>query len=89
MNLVVWLIVGGLMGCLASLPVHTDGRRRITTNVVVGIVGALVGGWLLSPLVGGSTADQVDFSVVALLISLSGATTFLVIAKLAQREIAR
>lgn len=89
MNLVVWLIVGGLLGCVASLPVHADGRRRIATNVLVGIAGALVGGWLLSPLIGGSRADQVDFSGVALLVSLAGATAFLVIANLAHREMAR
>jgi uncharacterized membrane protein YeaQ/YmgE (transglycosylase-associated protein family) len=89
MNLVVWLIVGGLMGCVASLPVPTDGRRRVATNVLVGIAGALVGGWLLSPLIGGSTADQADVSGVALLVSLAGATAFLVIANLAHREMAR
>ena len=86
MNLVVWLIVGGLMGCLASLPLPADGRRRVATNVLVGVAGSLVGGWLLSPLIGGSTADQADFSGVALLVSLAGATAFLVIANFAYRE---
>lgn len=89
MNLVVWLIVGGLMGCVASLPVHLDGRRRVATNVLMGIAGALVGGWLLSPLIGGSTADQVDFSGVALLVSLAGAAVVLAITNLAHREMAR
>jgi uncharacterized membrane protein YeaQ/YmgE (transglycosylase-associated protein family) len=89
MNLVVWLIVGGLMGCVASLPVRADGRRRVATNVFVGVAGALVGGWLFSPLIGGSTADQIDFSGVALLVSLAGATVFLTITNLAHREIAR
>ena len=89
MNLVVWLIVGGLMGCLASLPLPADGRRRVATNVLVGVAGSLVGGWLLSPLIGGSTADQADFSGVALLVSLAGATAFLVIANFAHRESAR
>jgi uncharacterized membrane protein YeaQ/YmgE (transglycosylase-associated protein family) len=88
-NLVVWLIVGGLMGCVASLPVHMDGRRRVATNVLVGIAGALVGGWLVSPLIGGSTTDQVDFSGVALLVSLAGATVFLAITNLAHRDMAR
>ena len=89
MNLVVWLIVGGLMGCVASLPVHMDGRRRVATNVLVGIAGALVSGWLVSPLIGGSTTDQVDFSGVALLVSLAGATVFLAITNLAHRDMAR
>jgi uncharacterized membrane protein YeaQ/YmgE (transglycosylase-associated protein family) len=89
MNLVVWLIVGGLSGCVASVPVHADGRRRVATNVLVGTAGALVGGWFFSPLIGGSTADQVDFSGVALLVSLASATTFLAIAYLAHRDMAR
>jgi len=77
------------MGCVASLPVHMDGRRRVATNVLVGIAGALVGGWLVSPLIGGSTTDQVDFSGVALLVSLAGATVFLAITNLAHRDMAR
>ena len=89
MNLVVWLIVGGLLGCVASLPVPAAGRRRVATNVLVGVAGSLVGGWLLSPLIGGSRADEVDFSGVALLVSLAGATAFLVIATFAHREMAR
>ena len=89
MNLVVWLVVGGLMGLVTSLLVQVDGRRRVVANMVVGIAGALVGGWLLSPLVGGSTTDQVDFSGVALIVSLAGATTFLAFASFANREMAR
>lgn len=89
MNLVVWLVVGGLMGCVASLLVQVDGRRRLATNIVVGIAGALVGGWLLSPLIGGSTTDQIDFSGVALLVSLAGATALLAITSLAHREMSR
>ena len=89
MNLVVWLIVGGLMGCLASLPLPADGRRRLATKVLVGVAGSLVGGWFLSPLSGGSTADQIEFSRVALLVSLACSTTFLATDYLARREMAR
>ena len=89
MNLVIWLVVGGLMGCMASLFVYADGRRRIATNMMAGIAGALVGGWLVSPLFGGSTADQVDFSGVALLVAVGGAAVFLAASNLARREIAR
>lgn len=85
MNLVVWLVVGGLMGVIGSLLTPAEGGRRVATNVLVGIAGALVGGWLLSPLIGGSTVDQIDFSGVALLVSFAGATTFLAVANLAQR----
>lgn len=89
MNLVVWLIVGGLMGCLASLPVPVDGHRRVATNMLVGIAGSLVGGWLLSPFIGGSTADQIEFSRVALIVSLACSPALLATGYLARREMAR
>jgi uncharacterized membrane protein YeaQ/YmgE (transglycosylase-associated protein family) len=88
-NLVAWLIVGALMGGIASLIVHPDGRRRVATNMVVGTTGAVVGGWLLSPLIGGSTADQVALSGIALLVAAAGATAFLAFSNLAYREMVR
>jgi uncharacterized membrane protein YeaQ/YmgE (transglycosylase-associated protein family) len=89
MNLIVWLVVGALMGGVACFLKRTDGRPPVVTNVIVGVIGALVGGWLLSPLVGGSTADQVDFSGVALVVSLAGATLLLTMSNLAHREMSR
>lgn len=89
MNLIIWLVVGALMGGAACFLRRKDERPRIVTNVVVGVMGALVGGWLLSPLVGGSTADQLDFSGVALIVSLAGATLLLTISNLAHREMSR
>ena len=52
MSLILWLIVGGIVGWLASMIMKTDGQQGILLNVVVGIVGAFIGGWLISPLVG-------------------------------------
>jgi uncharacterized membrane protein YeaQ/YmgE (transglycosylase-associated protein family) len=89
MNLIIWLVVGALMGGAACFMRRTDAPPPVVTNVVVGVMGALVGGWFLSPLVGGSTTDQVDFSGVALMVSLAGATLFLTISNLAHREMSR
>ena len=50
MNLIVWLVAGGLMGWVASMIMRTDGQQGIVLNVVVGIVGAFLGGWVLAPL---------------------------------------
>ena len=55
MNLIIWLVVGGIIGWLASLVMKTDAQQGMILNVVVGIVGALLGGWLLSPLLGAGT----------------------------------
>ena len=89
MNLILWLVVGALMGGLACLLRRTEGPPPVVTNVVVGVMGALVGGWFLSPLVGGSTSDQVDFSGVALLVSLAGAALLLAISNFAHHEMSR
>src|SRR5690349_14098625 len=50
MNLIIWLVVGGVIGWLASLIMRTDGQQGILLNIIVGIVGALLGGWFISPL---------------------------------------
>ena len=85
MNILIWLIVGGILGWLASRVMHTDGQQGMILNVVVGIVGALVGGWLLSPLLGAGTINQNDFSLVALLVSFLGAIILLAVYNVATR----
>ena len=52
MNFIIWLIIGGLIGWVASMIMKTDGQQGIILNVVVGIVGAFLGGWLLAPMFG-------------------------------------
>ena len=71
MNLIIWLIVGGVIGWLASIMMKTDGQQGIFLNIVVGIIGAMLGGWVLSPLVGISTINQNNFSLPALLVSFA------------------
>lgn len=89
MNFIIWLIVGGIIGWLASLVMKTDGQQGMILNVVVGIVGALVGGWLLSPLLGAGTLNQGDFSVMGLLVSFGGAVILLLVVNLVRRGSAR
>ena len=89
MNLVLWLIVGGLIGWLASKIMNTDAQQGIGLNVVVGIVGALLAGWLITPLVGGDTINQGDFSLTGMVISLLGAIVLLAIVNLFRRGQAR
>ena len=82
MNFIVWLFVGGIIGWLASLVMRTDARQGVVLNVVVGIVGALLGGWLLSPLLGAGTINQNDFSLLGLLVSFGGAIVLLLVVNL-------
>ena len=85
MNIVVWLVIGGLIGWIASVVMRTDGQQGMLLNVVVGVIGAILGGWLLSPLVGVSTINQSNFSVPGLLVSLGGAVILLAIVNLLRR----
>lgn len=82
MNILIWLVVGGLVGWLASKVMNTDDQQGIVLNVVVGIVGALLGGWVLSPVLGISTINQNNFSIASLLVSFAGSVALLAIVKL-------
>jgi len=89
MNFIIWLVVGGVIGWIASLIMKTDAQQGIWLNIVVGIVGAFLSGWLISPLVGAGTVNQGDFSIGGLAVSLIGAIILLAIVKLIRRDKAR
>lgn len=89
MNIIVWLVVGGLVGWVASMLMRTNAQQGMFLNVVVGIIGAAIGGWFLSPLFGVSTINQDNFSVPGLLVSLLGAVILLAIVNLVRRGAAR
>jgi uncharacterized membrane protein YeaQ/YmgE (transglycosylase-associated protein family) len=89
MNFIIWLIIGGIVGWLASMVMKTDAQQGVILNVVVGIVGALLGGWLISPLVGVGTINQDALSIPAILVSLVGAIILLAIVNLVRRGKAR
>ena len=89
MNIIIWLVVGGLIGRVASMIMKTDAQQGLILNVVVGIVGALLGGWVLSPLLGVGTINSNDFSLAGLGVSLLGAVILLAIVNLLRRGTAR
>lgn len=89
MNIIIWLVVGGLIGWLASMLMRTNGQQGIILNVVVGIVGAMIGGWFISPLVGVGTINQDNFSLPSLIVSFVGAAILLAIVNLFRRGAAR
>jgi uncharacterized membrane protein YeaQ/YmgE (transglycosylase-associated protein family) len=85
MNFIIWIVIGGLIGWAASIVMKTDAQQGVVMNVVVGIVGALVGGWLQSPLFGTGTINQNDFSLASLVVSLLGAIILLAVVNLLRR----
>lgn len=88
-NLILILIVGGLIGWIASIVMRTNAQQGIFLNVVVGIVGALLAGFFLSPLFGTGTVNQGNFSLPALLVSLLGAVILLAVVNLFRRGAVR
>ena len=76
-NFIIWLVVGGILGWIASIIMRTDAQQGMFLNIVVGIIGAMLGGWLLAPLFGTATINQNDFSIAGLLVSLLGAVILL------------
>lgn len=89
MNIILMLIIGGLIGWIASIIMRTNAQQGIILNIIVGIVGALLAGLLLSPLFGTGTLTQGDFSLPSLLISLLGAIILLAIVNLFRRRAVR
>jgi uncharacterized membrane protein YeaQ/YmgE (transglycosylase-associated protein family) len=85
MNLIIWLVLGGVVGWLASLIMRTDGQQGIVLNVVVGVVGAFLAGWFISPLVGLGTINQNNLSLASVLVSLIGAVILLAVVNLFRR----
>ncbi len=85
MNFIIWLIVGGLIGWVASMIMRTDAQQGVILNVVVGIIGAMLGGWLLAPMFGTGTVNSGDFSLAGLGVSLLGAVILLAIVNLFRR----
>ena len=89
MNFLGWIIVGGLLGWIASKVMNTDAQQGIFLNVIVGIVGAFLGGLVIVPLLGTGTINDGDFSLGSLGVSFLGAVVLLAIANLVFRGRAR
>jgi uncharacterized membrane protein YeaQ/YmgE (transglycosylase-associated protein family) len=83
-SIIIWLIVGGICGWLASLIMRTDAQQGIVMNIVVGIVGAVIAGWIL----GKGNINQ-GISIETFLWSLIGAIILLAIVNLIRRGTVR
>lgn len=89
MGFIVWLIVGGIVGWLASLIMRTDSQQNTLVDIVVGIVGAFVAGLVVTPLLGGGTINQGSFNFWSLVVSLLGAIVLLGIVNVFRRGTVR
>lgn len=85
MGLIILLVVGGIIGWLASLIMRTDAQQGIFLNIVVGIVGSVLAGLLLTPLIGGAPITSGNISITSILVSLLGAVVLLAIVNMIRR----
>jgi uncharacterized membrane protein YeaQ/YmgE (transglycosylase-associated protein family) len=86
MTLILWLVIGGVLGWLASIVMKTNDQQGLILNIIVGIVGAFLGGLLLAPLFGTGTINQSDFSIGSLFVSFLGAVILLAIVNFFRRR---
>ncbi|KQT33355.1 transglycosylase [Sphingomonas sp. Leaf412] len=81
MGLIIWLIIGGVIGWLASIIMRTDAQQGIFLNIIVGIVGAFLGGLLFN----GGSINAAPLTIYSFLVSLLGAVVLLAIVNLFRR----
>jgi uncharacterized membrane protein YeaQ/YmgE (transglycosylase-associated protein family) len=89
LNFIIWIVLGAIVGWLASIVMHTNAEQGTLADIVVGIVGAFLAGLLLTPLFGVSTINQGDFSIPGLIVSFLGAVILLAIVKFFRRATVR
>ena len=85
MNLIIYLIAGAVVGYVASRIMRTNSQQGPLLDIVVGIVGAFLAGFVISPLLGvGTINDAINFST--LLVTLLGSIALLAIYKAVTRR---
>jgi uncharacterized membrane protein YeaQ/YmgE (transglycosylase-associated protein family) len=82
MGIILWIIFGALVGWIASLIMKTDAQQGALLNIVVGIVGAVIGGWIMGSV--GQTGVT-GFNIYSFLVSLLGAIILIAIVRLIRR----
>jgi uncharacterized membrane protein YeaQ/YmgE (transglycosylase-associated protein family) len=86
MNILMLLIVGGVIGWIASMIMRTDAKQGIILKIIVGIVGSALGGLLLAPLLGIPSLTQGGgLNLASLGVSLAGTVILLAAWNLHQR----
>ncbi len=80
MGLIAWLVIGGLAGWIASMIMGTNNQQGCLMDIAIGIVGALIGGFVVNGLFGGGT-PILDFSWISLIVAILGAVILLAIVK--------
>jgi uncharacterized membrane protein YeaQ/YmgE (transglycosylase-associated protein family) len=84
MNLIIYLIAGAIVGYIASRIMRTNSQQGLLLDIVVGVVGAFVAGWFLSPIFGVGTINDA-VTLPTMLVTLGGAILLLFVVNLFRR----
>jgi uncharacterized membrane protein YeaQ/YmgE (transglycosylase-associated protein family) len=85
MNLIIYLIAGAVVGYVASRIMHTNSQQDTLLDIVVGVIGAFLAGFFISPLVGVGTINDA-ITIPTLLVTLAGSIVLLWIVKMVRRR---
>jgi len=84
MNLIIYLIAGAIVGYIASRIMHTNSQQGLLLDIVVGVIGAFLAGYFISPLLGIGTINDA-ISIPTMLVTLLGSVVLLWIVKMVRR----
>ena len=77
-GILLWIVLGGIAGWIASFIMKTDGQQGILLNVIVGIVGAMIGGFIFGTL---GESPVTGFNFYSLMVAVAGAVVLLFVVK--------
>jgi uncharacterized membrane protein YeaQ/YmgE (transglycosylase-associated protein family) len=84
MNLIIYLIAGAIVGYIASRIMHTNSQQGLVLDIVVGVIGAFIAGYFISPLLGVGTINDA-ITIPTMLVTLIGSVILLWLVKLVRR----
>ena len=82
MDILAWIVFGGLVGWVASLVMKTDAQQGILLNVIVGMLGAVIGGWIMDLL---GISGVGGFTLYSFVVSLVGACVLIFLLRMVRR----
>lgn len=86
MNLILWLLVGTGVGWLTTHILHRQGIKDLLVNIILGIIGAVVIGYLVTPMIYKGVINRTTFNILALILSLAGAVILLTVVHFFHRK---
>jgi len=83
MNILLWIVFGAIVGWIASMVMGTNAQQGLGMNIIVGIIGAFLGGWLFQVFGGGAAVT--GFNLTSFIVALVGAVVLIWIIKAIRR----